>query len=57
MSHAMWIIDSAKPIEIKRVIPMSKIKLSVRPYLAGFLHIDLAVMTTCAASLALLLAL
>jgi len=36
---------------------MSKIKISVRPYLAGFLHIDLAVMTTCAASLALLLAL
>lgn len=34
---------------------MSSFQRSIRPYLAGFLHIDLAVMTTCGISLALIL--
>ncbi|MFQ5636108.1 MAG: hypothetical protein ACE5G3_12365 [Gammaproteobacteria bacterium] len=34
---------------------MIRLRRSVQPYLAGFLRVDLAVMTTCGMSLALLL--
>ena len=34
---------------------MTKFRHSIRPHLAGFLRIDLAVMTTCCTSLALVL--
>jgi len=37
------------------VIRMRQFRRSIRPHLAGFLHIDLAVMTTCSLSLTLLL--
>ena len=48
-------MKSATSMTNSRVMRMSKLKVSVRPYLAGFLHVDLAVIATCAGSLALLL--
>jgi len=34
---------------------MSEFRRSIRPHLAGFLHIDIAVMATCTISLLLIL--
>jgi len=41
--------------DVRRVIRMSQFKRSIRPHLAGFFHVDLAVMATCSMSLTLIL--
>jgi len=49
-NNQFWLDD-----DVRRVIRMRQFKRSIRPHLAGFLHVDLAVMATCSMSLTLLL--